>query len=153
VAVPLIAFAGSDKGRRQAVADLATDLGIAEYVRYCGFVPDAHMPYLYRGAVALVMPTYFGPTNIPPMEAAALGVPVCYSDLPAFREQMGDAAFYMDLENPASLADELHRLMEQGVGSRAAKHAASDMIAAAGVQRHVDVLAKIVERYVAKFGS
>jgi glycosyltransferase involved in cell wall biosynthesis len=38
------------------------------------------------------MPSYFGSTNLPPLEAVSLGCPVIYSDLPEFREQMGDAA-------------------------------------------------------------
>ena len=71
------------------------------------------MPYLYQGALALTMPTYFGPTNIPPLEAFALGCPVCYSDLPAFRSQVGDAAFFMDLADPDSLADILLDLYKQ----------------------------------------
>ena len=52
------------------------------------------------------MPTYFGPTNIPPLEAFSLNVPVCYSDLDGLREQVGEAAFLMNLKNPESLARE-----------------------------------------------
>jgi len=33
--------------------------------------------------------------------------PVCYSDKPSFREQVGDAAFFMDLKNPDSLVKHL----------------------------------------------
>ena len=57
------------------------------------------------------MPTYFGPTNIPPLEAFKLGVPVLYSDLDGLREQVGDAALLMDLSDPASLAQHLYDLI------------------------------------------
>jgi glycosyltransferase involved in cell wall biosynthesis len=57
------------------------------------------------------MPTYLGPTNIPPLEALAYCVPVCYSDTPTFREQVGDAAFFMDLNNPQSLVNHLIAIM------------------------------------------
>ncbi len=64
------------------------------------------------------MPTYFGPTNIPPTEALRIGTPVCYSDLPSFREHMGDAVTYVDLTDPASLADALERIRSEGAGKR-----------------------------------
>ena len=53
------------------------------------------------------MPTYLGPTNIPPLEAFFYNIPVCYSDKPSFREQVGDAVFYMDLNDPHSLVENI----------------------------------------------
>jgi glycosyltransferase involved in cell wall biosynthesis len=82
-------------------------------VHFLGLVPDEDVPALYEGAVALVMPAYFGPTNLPPLEAVTLGCPVIYSDLPEFREQMGTAALYCDLENVLSLTDHLAALMNE----------------------------------------
>jgi len=111
---PQAVFCGSDKGALGAVRRYAELAGVSDLVNYCGFVPDEHIPYLYVGALALVMPTYFGPTNIPPAEAVRLGVPVCYSDLPGFREQMGKAARYIDLADPASLAQALQRIRSEG---------------------------------------
>jgi glycosyltransferase involved in cell wall biosynthesis len=107
---PQAVFCGSDKGTLGRVLEFARSAGVDDLVKYCGFVPAEDIPYLYAGALALVMPTYLGPTNIPPREALALGVPVCYSDLPSFREDMGDSVIYVDLENPASLVDALQRL-------------------------------------------
>ena len=57
----------------------------------------------YQNSLALVMPTYFGPTNIPVLEAFQLGVPVIYSDLPGFQEEYGNACTYVDLSDPSSL--------------------------------------------------
>lgn len=112
---PHAVFCGSDRGAATPTREYAQSLGIAHYVIYCGFVPDAHMPYLYRDAMALVMPTYFGPTNIPPLEALALGIPVCYSDFPSFRAQLGDRASYVDLDRPESLADALQAIHERAL--------------------------------------
>ncbi len=53
------------------------------------------------------MPTYFGPTNIPPLEAFEIGTPVIYSNLVGLREQVGEAALLCDLNNPNSLANYL----------------------------------------------
>ena len=105
-------FSGSDKGNRQHVQNRARELGLADRVRFIGFVPNEQIPQLYRQSIALVMPTYFGPTNLPPLEAFTLGVPVLYSDKPGLREQVGDAGLLMDLTNPESMAHHLKTLIE-----------------------------------------
>ena len=69
------------------------------------------MASLYKKSIALVMPTYFGPTNIPPLEAFALGVPVLYSDLPGLKDQVGDSALLLDLNNPESMAKHIVNLL------------------------------------------
>ena len=58
------------------------------------------------------MPSYFGPTNLPPLEAFQLGVPVLYSNQPGLRDQVGDAALLMDLKDPNSMALHLKKLIE-----------------------------------------
>lgn len=105
-------LSGSDKGNLNFVLDRARALGIDALVSYIGFVEEQELPHLYRQALALVMPTYFGPTNIPPLEAFFLGCPVVYPDMAGLREQVGDAAFLVDLKNPASLAETLVRIMQ-----------------------------------------
>ena len=85
-------------------------LGLAENVHFLGYVPEAHMPGLYRRARALVMPTFFGPTNIPPWEAIALGCPVAVSDIDGMRDQMGDAALFFDPTSVPEMAQVMERL-------------------------------------------
>jgi len=105
-------FAGSDAGGNlEYVKKVAQDIGLSERIRFPGFVPNEETPYLYQQALALVMPTYFGPTNLPPLEAFLLGVPVLYPDKHGLREQVGNAALLMDLQNPASMAEHLANLL------------------------------------------
>jgi glycosyltransferase involved in cell wall biosynthesis len=144
---PQAVFCGSDKGNLAPILRYAATMNVREHVKYCGFVPKEHLPHIYRGSLALVMPTYFGPTNIPPMEACAIGVPVCYSDTPAFREQLGDAAHYVDLRNPESLAQAL-----QNIHSAATPHTDSHQTHwRAGLEgqeaRYVHLLQEIIDRY------
>lgn len=100
-----VIFCGSDKGNLNFILEKAKESGINNQIFYIGFADTAEIPYLYKQSVALVMPTYFGPTNIPPLEAFALGCPVCYPDLPGLRDQIKDAAFLMDIKNPESLVE------------------------------------------------
>jgi glycosyltransferase involved in cell wall biosynthesis len=105
-------FSGIDKGNQGYVEAYVRNLGLEDRIRFAGFVPNEVIPELYRQSLALVMPSYFGPTNLPPLEAFELGVPVLYSDKDGLRDQVGDAALLLDLKNPASLADHLKILLD-----------------------------------------
>ena len=102
-----VVFSGSNKGNLEYILDKAKEFKIEDLVHYIGFVSNDEIPLLYDQSLALVMPTYLGPTNIPPLEAFAYETPVCYSDTPFFREQVGDAAFFMNLKDPNSLVQNL----------------------------------------------
>ena len=98
-----VIFSGSSEGNLEYILDKAKEFKIDDLIHYIGFVPNEEIPSLYKQSLSLVMPTYLGPTNIPPLEAFAYETPVCYSDTPSFREQVGDSVFFMDLKDPYSL--------------------------------------------------
>jgi glycosyltransferase involved in cell wall biosynthesis len=110
-----IAFCGSHSGEMRkntydAAMSLCSSLGIAGAIQYLGYVPEEDMSALYSGAVALIMPTFFGPTNIPVLEAWAFGCPVLTSDIRGIREQVGDAAVLADPRSVESIAEGIYRL-------------------------------------------
>lgn len=105
-------FSGGDQGNLAYVKSYVRELKLEDRVRFVGFVDNDEIPVLYMQSVALVMPTYFGPTNLPPLEAFGLGVPVVYSDKAGLRDQVGNAGLLMDLNDPASLADHLKNLID-----------------------------------------
>jgi glycosyltransferase involved in cell wall biosynthesis len=78
-----------------------------------GYVPQADIGPLYSAATVLAMPTFFGPTNIPIVEAFELGVPVITSDMPGVQEQVGDAALLVDPSSVESLASALTRVVHE----------------------------------------
>src|SRR5262249_49471664 len=61
-----LVLAGSKKNAYLAVERKVKSEGLEGVVRFLGFVPEKDLPMLYRRAVALILPTFFGPTNIPP---------------------------------------------------------------------------------------
>lgn len=91
---------------------LARERGVEKQVLTLGYVPDDAMPSLYAGAVALAMPTFFGPTNIPVLEAWASNCPVLTSDLRGIREHVGTAALLVDPRSVEAIADGIARLWE-----------------------------------------
>jgi glycosyltransferase involved in cell wall biosynthesis len=97
-----VVFAGGDQGNRKHVESHVLANGLQEQVRLLGFVAGEDMRGLYEGCRAVVMPTYFGPTNIPPLEAWLLRRPLIYSSL--FKEQVGDAALCVDPDDAVALA-------------------------------------------------
>ena len=150
--VPQAVFCGSDKGALKPTLQLAHELGVEKLINYLGVVSPEDLVHLYRGALALVMPTYFGPTNIPPCEARALGVTVCYSDLPSFREQMGDDALYMDLQDHSTLADLLEQLVARRSESAPRGLIMSRSRMDEALNANANVLREIITRYSRKLG-
>jgi len=88
----------------------AKDGGVEDLIHILGYVDDDLMPPLYAASSGVLLPTFFGPTNIPILEAWAFGVPVLTSDLRGIREQCGDAAILVDPESVSAIADGLRRL-------------------------------------------
>ena len=104
-------FAGGDQGNLSFVKKQVKELNLDEQIHFVGFVENEEIPLIYKQSLALVMPTFFGPTNIPPLEAFQLGTPVLYPDLKGLRDQVGDAALLMDLKNPETMAQHLNNLI------------------------------------------
>jgi len=103
VRLPLI-LVGTDKGNLPYLRRVIQHLGLEEQVFVLGFVPDEDIAALYRQALALTMPSFFGPTNLPPVEAFALGCPVITADLAGAREHFGEAAILVNPRDPGDIA-------------------------------------------------
>lgn len=110
-----VVFVGSNKGNEEYVREVAAQLEPSIDVRFLGFVPEDVLVALYRGAFALVYVTFFGPENLPPLEAFALGCPVIASDVSGAREQLGDAALFVDPRNPGEIATAIKSLQDESL--------------------------------------
>jgi glycosyltransferase involved in cell wall biosynthesis len=104
-------FSGSDQGNLSYIKDMTKKFNLEKKVIFTGFVSNEEIKDLYLQSFALVMPTYFGPTNMPPLEAFKLNVPVMYPDLPGLKDQVSDAALLLDLNEPHSLVLNLKKLL------------------------------------------
>jgi len=103
-------FIGSKKNNYQAIRDLVTSHGLDNQIHFLSYIPNEQVPQLYRRARAMIMPTFFGPTNIPPLEAFACGCPIAVSDIYAMPEQVGDAALLFDPRSVEQIAACIKRL-------------------------------------------
>ena len=105
-------FCGSDKGYLKKIKKYTKDQEQTENIIFLDFVEDKYLPYLYLNSLALVMPTFSGPTNIPPWEAFKIGVPVFYSDIHNIKEVYKDAVYYIDPLNPETMAKGIKNIIE-----------------------------------------
>jgi glycosyltransferase involved in cell wall biosynthesis len=112
--IPLVLVGdASGRNRRDVLRDVLLTARRAEVIDqlyYLGRVSDSDMIGLFGGATALVMPSFFGPTNLPILEAWAVGCPVITSDIRGIREMCGDAALLVDPGSPEPLASAILRL-------------------------------------------
>ena len=105
-----LVLTGSDKGNLGYVQEMVEKLGLTGKVSFLGFVETGLLRELYRRAFALVYPTFFGPDNLPPLEAFALGCPVIASKVNGAEEQLGNAALLFDPKDPIAMARRIQEL-------------------------------------------
>lgn len=109
--IPLV-LTGSDFGNQEFIKARLVEFGLQDQVKILGFVDQQQLKWLYRHALALSYLSFFGPENLPPLEAFALGCPVIASKVDGAEEQLGDAALLVDPENPTEIALAVRRLFE-----------------------------------------
>ncbi len=100
-------FVGGRKNGYEKVVELINNYGLQNHIIILGYVTNDELVSLYKRAKALVFPSLFGPTNIPPLEALALNCPVIVSDVYSHRDQLEDKVIYFNPRNAMELADKL----------------------------------------------
>ena len=105
-----LVLTGADRGTRAHVMRIAEQLGVAARVHALGFVDRDMLVALYRHAEALIHPSLFGPDNLPPLEAMALGCPVIAASSDGADAHFGDAAVLVDGLDAGAFATAILRL-------------------------------------------
>ncbi|HEX2084677.1 MAG TPA: glycosyltransferase family 1 protein [Solirubrobacteraceae bacterium] len=94
-------------GRRASVGRGGGRAGVGRRgrgVRFLGPVPDEHLPGLYAGARAFVLPSLYEGFGLTALEAMACGVPVVVADRGGLPEVVGDVGRLVDPEDPGAIA-------------------------------------------------
>ena len=81
-------------------------------VRLLGFVDEADLPALYRGARLFAFPSLYEGFGLPVLEAMACGLPVVCSNASSLPEVAGDAALLVDPRDDAGWSEAMACLME-----------------------------------------
>jgi glycosyltransferase involved in cell wall biosynthesis len=99
-----LALAGGAGWRGGEIAETVRRRGLDPDVRLLGYVPDEDLPWLYRGAELVVVPSQYEGFGLSALEAMACGTPVLAADATTLPEVVGDAGELFAPGDPALLA-------------------------------------------------
>lgn len=91
---------------------IADELNLTQAISFPGYVPDADLVHLFRGAGAYILPALYEGFGIPVLEAMYQGCPVIASNTASLPEIGGDACLYFDPRNEDELKDTIIKLMK-----------------------------------------
>jgi glycosyltransferase involved in cell wall biosynthesis len=103
VRVPLL-LAGGAPPAAAPLLERLTRAPLAGLVRHVGYLEEGQRRSFYDRARLLVLPSLDEGFGLPAVEAMAAGVPVVASHRGALPEVCGDAAVYVDPDDPAAMA-------------------------------------------------
>ena len=110
-----VVFCGHDHGNLAYLKGVARSLGVEDLVTFLGFVPGPELRQLYLRSRAVVFASYFGPTNLPPLEAWKLQRPlICARHLEG---HVGAAAMLFDADSAESLAQAVTRVRQESIAT------------------------------------
>ena len=99
-----LVLAGGSRADIENLKELVKSLGLADRVRFLGRVPDADLPALYSGALALVYPSRWEGFGLQLVEAMATGCPVLASSAASLPEVLGNGGELFSPDDPDELA-------------------------------------------------
>ena len=143
-----LVLVGSKKNAYRSTIKLVADLNVSKNVIFLGYVPDEDLPEIYLRARAFIMPTFFGPTNIPPLEAFVTGCPIAISGIYGIPEQVGDAAILFNPESVEEIAECIKRLWFDDILCATLAKKGKEKSAKWGQQQFNDRLREIIEQIV-----
>lgn len=100
----------------------SAQIGRGSGVIFPGYVPDAHLPLLYRAADLVAYPSIYEGFGMPVLEAMAAGTPVLTSSVSSLPEVAGGTCLLVDPFDPDAIAAGLHRGIHDVDWRRDASH-------------------------------
>jgi len=102
-----LALAGSDWHGAETIHAAIKNSPVAAEIKTLGFIPDEHLPDLYRAADVFVYPSLYEGFGLPPIEAMACGCPVISSSRGSLSEVVGDAGAIIEPTDVSSITRQL----------------------------------------------
>lgn len=116
---PRLVIGGQAGAQSEKLREMAIQYNLQKHIIFTGFIPQEHLPYLYRNALVFVYPSSYEGFGLPALEAMSSGTPVIASNAPALVETARDAAVIVDPENFPQMAERMkeiitsHKLREE----------------------------------------
>jgi glycosyltransferase involved in cell wall biosynthesis len=110
--IPLVVAGGENRFLSEREIQEPNALGIAEWVRWPGWVEQEDLAGFYSLADALLLPSLFESCGLPVLESMAAGTPVVTADRYGTRELAEGAAVLVDPESVESIAAGIRRVLD-----------------------------------------
>jgi glycosyltransferase involved in cell wall biosynthesis len=111
--IPLVVAGGENRFLSEGELREPEALGIAEWVRWPGWVDQDDLAGFYALADALLLPSIFESCGLPVLEAMAAGCPVVTADRYGTKELAEGAAVLVDPESVESIASGITRVLDE----------------------------------------
>jgi glycosyltransferase involved in cell wall biosynthesis len=108
---PVLVLPGYETWHEAELRERASDLGVAEDVRFEGWLDARELEGLWGIADAFVFPSLYEGFGLPVLEAMARGVPVACANASSLPEVAGDAALLFDPRSEQEIAAAVERLL------------------------------------------
>lgn len=110
-----LVFAGAPGWLSDSLYEQAASMGLAQHVRFLGYIPDDDLPALLKDALFFSFPSLFEGFGLPVLEAQSYGVPVLTSNNSSLPEVAGNAALLVDPTDVEAIANAMLRLSQDEV--------------------------------------
>jgi glycosyltransferase involved in cell wall biosynthesis len=111
--VPQIICTGSSTPHRSVLDKQAREFGVADQLRFLGFVTPVELQAVFRTATAMIFPSRFEGFGLPILEAFHARLPVLSANATTLPEVARDAALYFNPNSPAELAALMKEVLEK----------------------------------------
>jgi glycosyltransferase involved in cell wall biosynthesis len=108
---PLLVLPGYPTWHEAELRERAASAGVADDVRFLGWVSGAELEGLWAIADAFVFPSLYEGFGLPVLEAMARAVPVACSNASSLPEVAGDAALLFDPHDESAIASAVECLL------------------------------------------
>jgi glycosyltransferase involved in cell wall biosynthesis len=110
---PLLLLPGYETWHEAQLRQRVQELGLAQDVRFMGWVSREELEGLWAIADAFVYPSLYEGFGLPVLEAMARGVPVACANASSLPEVAGDAALLFDPHSEGEIATAIQRLLSE----------------------------------------
>jgi glycosyltransferase involved in cell wall biosynthesis len=140
-----LVLTGKKRDEYERIFALVHKLGLQSRVRHIGYVEQAELAALYRGATMVTVPTLFESISIPVYEAFSMRTAVCASNVVALPEQIGDAGILFDPLSVDDMAEKMIKLWSDPQLRHSLIERGSRRMASVTHEQYAQSLAKILE--------
>lgn len=105
-------FFGKKNKLRDRLEKYVNKISLRNNIIFLDYVTDSELRSYYLGSKGLIFPSFFGPTNIPPLEAISLSIPMAVSNNFDSKDLYGEKPIYFDPTDVVDIAEACYLLLK-----------------------------------------